>query len=497
MSKAFSLIELLISLIVISVIVSAFAPVMTKKLQHGKISISQSNKKLSSNCTTIHENCRLCYDGDTNCLLCLATCGSGEYVDNVDCNCKNCSAKFANCSLCTQTKCTRCTGGYGINSGVCTKCNAGQFSDGSTVCKSCSGAKEYSSAGANSCSTCGTGQKANSTHTGCVGITCGGDEYLSGDNCIKCSNTYANCAKCNASVCTECNSDSRLVLGTCKAMVKPKQSSDCAQFNGAIFAKINSDGTGICVTKHNVGDPDGPTNSYSTITLVTAGTASSITPCPSGAACCWSGAQTTMTTPSNTDDATYCYEGGIGNISYSKANGTKFDYKSCKRTVCNRPAGKIACGKYKTEKTQEGDWRLPTDAEMGSIGSLISSEPHRNVCGSGNTFDANNSKGIIQKYMGAYGLQLCENYTGSHGSPKCRYAAKRCKGSSNWSDIQEPCVPSCVISSGSNGFYCLSDGYFRNSLTKETNCDINDNMYPANKDTASGSVRCVLDKYPE
>lgn len=281
-------------------------------------------------------------------------------------------------------------------------------------------------------------------------------------------------------------------------MVRPKQTSDCAQFNGAIFVPINADGSGVCFTKYNVGDPGGPTNSYSNITLISAGTDKNITPCPDSAACCWSGAQTTMTTPSNTDSATYCNEGGIGNISYSKVNGTKFDYKSCKRTVCNRPAGTIACGKYKTEKTQEGDWRLPTDDEMNKIQSLISSEPHRNVCGSGNTFDANTSEGKIQKYMGAYGLQFCDNYTTGHGSPKCRYSQKRCKGASSWSTYVDVCAPPCVMTSGTKAFYCLRDGYLSQNLTKgETNCDSGDYMSPANKERVAVSARCVLEKYPE
>ncbi|MBR1617559.1 hypothetical protein IJ670_05340, partial [bacterium] len=71
---AFSLIELLISLIAISCITAAFAPVISKKLMSNSISIASSSNNnsggggLSPDCTHISQNCQSCL-GDT-CLSC-------------------------------------------------------------------------------------------------------------------------------------------------------------------------------------------------------------------------------------------------------------------------------------------------------------------------------------------------------------------------------------------------------------------------------------------
>ena len=62
--KGFSLVELLVSLIVISIVIAAFAPILTKKLNSQTLSFVASSE-ISSDC---HENdyysssCALCTD---------------------------------------------------------------------------------------------------------------------------------------------------------------------------------------------------------------------------------------------------------------------------------------------------------------------------------------------------------------------------------------------------------------------------------------------------
>ena len=85
-SKAFSLIELMISLIVISLVAAAFAPVITKKLSSSSIFAGSIGGGFSKSCSNISEDCALCA-GDT-CLSCKNKCDEGEILNVSDCSCK-------------------------------------------------------------------------------------------------------------------------------------------------------------------------------------------------------------------------------------------------------------------------------------------------------------------------------------------------------------------------------------------------------------------------
>ena len=88
--SGFSLIELMISLIIISLIAAAFVPVITKKLARSSIVAgsfgNNSSGGVSENCSNISEDCALCA-GDT-CLSCKKTCSAGETLDTTNCTCK-------------------------------------------------------------------------------------------------------------------------------------------------------------------------------------------------------------------------------------------------------------------------------------------------------------------------------------------------------------------------------------------------------------------------
>ena len=144
MKKGFSLVELLVSIIVIACITAAFVPLITKKFSSNVFGIggdggytTDCKDKFGPNCVFCSSNrcidCNLsCSDGqykDTNSCTCkdckdkygedcekcnekkCLTCPDGEYLDS-DENCKSCSDKFTNCATCTESECTSCADGY-------------------------------------------------------------------------------------------------------------------------------------------------------------------------------------------------------------------------------------------------------------------------------------------------------------------------------------------------------------------------------------------------
>ena len=85
---AFTLVELMISLIVISLIAAAFVPVISKKLTTGSIFAggSGSGGGFSKTCSEIDEDCDLC--AGSICLSCKKTCSAGETLNTTSCSCE-------------------------------------------------------------------------------------------------------------------------------------------------------------------------------------------------------------------------------------------------------------------------------------------------------------------------------------------------------------------------------------------------------------------------
>ena len=84
--KGFSLIELMISLIVISLITAAFVPVISKKLTTGSIFAGGSGGGFNKSCSEIDEDCDLC--AGEICLSCKKTCPAGETLNTTSCSCE-------------------------------------------------------------------------------------------------------------------------------------------------------------------------------------------------------------------------------------------------------------------------------------------------------------------------------------------------------------------------------------------------------------------------
>ena len=124
---AFSLAELLITLIVISCILAAFAPVITKKM----VNIG-AGANFSENCGP---DCDLCFG--SYCLSCSKICGEQESKSSLTCTCINCKQFDENCLECSKDKCKKCLDGYILKDGACIACADNEFVNNLNQCESC------------------------------------------------------------------------------------------------------------------------------------------------------------------------------------------------------------------------------------------------------------------------------------------------------------------------------------------------------------------------
>ncbi len=216
MKKAFSLIELLISLITISVILASLAPVFTHKLKYSRVSIGA--KKLSTKCPAdVSNKCALCLENE--CIACRVNCGMGQYKNVSTCQCENCT--IANCLSCNSKvdSCDICKAGYEKNGNSCMPCQGGYYSSAGGVCKKCPKGTKSNSNGASiecincdsaneyqdleaqiNCKTCSLGFVADN-HKACKQCAIG--TRWNGNSCVNCSaGSYSN--SINSINCTPC-----------------------------------------------------------------------------------------------------------------------------------------------------------------------------------------------------------------------------------------------------------------------------------------------------
>lgn len=135
---AFSMIELVLSLLIISIILAALTPVISKRA-HNMIKVDTSMAIYSSaECNEwFNEDCQVCTKNA--CLTCEKTCEENEYKNVGTCNCENCNTRSKECIRCGAKKCRRCNEGYALADGVCSDetCPEGSWSDGLSVCQKC------------------------------------------------------------------------------------------------------------------------------------------------------------------------------------------------------------------------------------------------------------------------------------------------------------------------------------------------------------------------
>ena len=130
----FSLVELMISLIIISLVAAAFTPILTKKLSRNSIIAGGSASEITNQCSDKFSSyCKLCTK--TYCVQCSKTCEANQYVKTRECKtCNSCSDFDLNCKTCTQDGCTKCSSSdYYLKDGKCTPCPSDKVCDGVNV----------------------------------------------------------------------------------------------------------------------------------------------------------------------------------------------------------------------------------------------------------------------------------------------------------------------------------------------------------------------------
>lgn len=148
-NKGFSLVEILVALIIVSLITAAMAPMITKKLSSSGIVIGGGGSGGGGGggatlaCGDIPD-CILCKD--SICYTCIKdkeTCETGNFLDEPSCSCKPCSDIMSGCTSCTKggvcTSSTACSvfGDYCIQCNVaeCEQCRSGyNLADDKKLC---------------------------------------------------------------------------------------------------------------------------------------------------------------------------------------------------------------------------------------------------------------------------------------------------------------------------------------------------------------------------
>ena len=188
----FSLVEIVVALIIISVITAALAPIITKKMKSNSINITggSGSSDITTECSdnpNFGSECKLCTS--SYCIQCdLENCISGTYVENKSCSCKACTDIFPNCIECDSKKCTKCKdSNYYIKDGECANCPSDKICDGVNAYD-----KSY-----------------------CDNPPAG--YYCDGTNIKRCVDKYgATCASCNKTSCTACSAGYFLSGSACK-----------------------------------------------------------------------------------------------------------------------------------------------------------------------------------------------------------------------------------------------------------------------------------------
>ena len=231
---AFSLIELMISLVIISMIAAAFTPVITKKLSSNSIIPGSSMGTIKSDCEKFSRNggtCHTCFNNA--CIVCEYENCSG-YLNVGKCQCESCTLRSANCIKCNSKECTKCKEHYYLDSGKkCQSCPSGKYCDGSSNPMNCSRINSncITCSSSSICTKCNSGYYLNSAKTSCT--KCEAGNYCNGQTKSACGDrTYAaagasscssvtnvsNCVSYSKTEnrCTACNSGYYLSNNTCQ-----------------------------------------------------------------------------------------------------------------------------------------------------------------------------------------------------------------------------------------------------------------------------------------
>ena len=233
--KAFSLVEILVALVIVSLIMAALAPVITKKLSSSAIVVGTSQNadvisEITANCEgseNFSSKCELCTKDF--CISCgIGKCPAGQYLDNKKCACKPCSDKFSNCKECNSDTCTLCSSvDYYIKNTNCLSCPTGSFCDGTTLYETCPSGYYCSSGVMVKCSQEYGTDCISCNATKC--LSCNQATYLTSSGCARCP---SGCKTCTSDVyCTECYSNVVLDTSTHKCVACSAYIDNCSLCN--------------------------------------------------------------------------------------------------------------------------------------------------------------------------------------------------------------------------------------------------------------------------
>lgn len=195
---AFSVMELLITVITIAVIAMAFIPVVSKKAIK-RMTVRSASSYAYSKCTRFGSDCTMCKR--TECVMCNKKCASDEYKTISNCTCTKCSKNFTNCMQCESDKCLVCNDGFYLSGTICDICPKGyECYDG---VKSICPINTYAPAGSDECYDCPTGLESAAGSEKCT--ACGNGSYFSASQkkCVACEAGY----KCLLGHKIACNGD--------------------------------------------------------------------------------------------------------------------------------------------------------------------------------------------------------------------------------------------------------------------------------------------------
>ena len=449
-NNAFSLVELLITLIIISCILAAFAPVITKRLSNKEYAVAQGIELLSSECSSIDADCTLCFKD--KCIICSKNCAKGVNKDIESCSCFSCDTFDSNCASCNVKECETCKDGYYFSdekkcascsdidpfcikcsdSTTCTECasthnlientcvikdeNCTSYEEG--ICTSCK-TNYYLKDGIctlctnSTCLTCDSSGKC----TSCIN-----NYYVNNGACKSCTDSI--CLACNASgKCTSCINNYYVNNGTCTQCTNSICSScdTTGKCTSCIAGYYNNNGT--CTNCNTLDSRCTACSNSTTCTSCSGGYS------PQGKSCIiqpasyitYNGlkimnydagndsnisstylsnigisiATVGSTTCSATESHPCCWVGKTA----SSCNSTNSNYSGCYRTVCDWWAGKKICESF--------GWRMPTQSEMRSW---------RTTPGSNSALVASLTG------TGATSLQICDSASTSN-APQCALVA--------------------------------------------------------------------------
>ena len=244
--KAFSLVEVMVSLIVISVISAAFIPVMTKKMTGKKINVTPkitltqncsdfTNKANGGNNDNSCGKCTFCDMGKSTqrCLLCNCNCPSGLFKDTETCTCKSCTMIDANCVSCSSGgTCMSCKQGMYLENNKCISCPSGYYCPDGTKKIQCE--KGYYCANGMSHTPCPAGKWSNEGQSTVCTMDCETGHACNNGNKKYCTaGTYVNSTKsdCNnceqGYYCTGGTNHTQCPAGTYSYATKATSSSTC------------------------------------------------------------------------------------------------------------------------------------------------------------------------------------------------------------------------------------------------------------------------------